>query len=706
MSILTDAITSFNAKLDNTIATIIGVNSTIDTRAAAVAADAGAASVSKSDAAASAVAAAGSAVAAQTSGSAIALTASLAASGGSALVGYLPIGTGAVASTVQGKQRESVSVKDFGAVGNGVTDDTAAIQAAVTAAIAAGKSIFWPYGNFITSNNITNFHSVAYEGPGIISTGGGTYVVNPEWSTNTTNTFYVSTTGASGNDGLAATRPFATIQQAFDALTNSGGSLGGNWVIQVAAGTYNAASSLSGIQFKNRLQILGPSVSGGVPLAIIDGTGLSLISLTGMSLSNNIFAYVKDIKFSNWNGGAGVGSGDASIGLDVRLDCNVWADNVDTSLCGTGIYATKSRLYQGGGRVSGCDQGSVAFGSTVATFGYGTATTYSTCPSAIICRDSSSGVIENGIFTGNTTSVKMIHGSILRVSNSTFTGSVTSDVYLYTGSSCFFGTGNTHTAGKKLRSQFAMSLDTSDQFYYDGDADKFNFGVLGTPGYKFQFRGLATGSFATSSALLAVEAASPQIALNGSAAGIFGFRCAVPGTSEISSIIYTDSDSNWRIRAGNVDSYRLAATSFRPVVDNTVSLGLVTNRWSVVYAGTATINTSDMREKQQIKMLSASEKNVAIKLKALIRSFKFNDAVKAKGDGARIHFGVMAQDVKAAFESEGLAAEAYALLCYDTWEEQQQELAEDGSIAQECVPAGNRYGVRYEELLAFIIGAL
>jgi hypothetical protein len=53
-------------------------------------------------------------------------------------VSFIQAGTGAVTRNMQDKVRESVSVKDFGAIGNGIADDTAAIQATLNAAGAAG----------------------------------------------------------------------------------------------------------------------------------------------------------------------------------------------------------------------------------------------------------------------------------------------------------------------------------------------------------------------------------------------------------------------------------------------------------------------------------------------------------------------------------------------------------------------------------------
>ena len=119
-----------------------------------------------------------------------------------------------------------------------------------------------------------------------------------------------------------------------------------------------------------------------------------------------------------------------------------------------------------------------------------------------------------------------------------------------------------------------------------------------------------------------------------------------------------------------------------------------------MYAVTPSINTSDEREKQEIAILDDAEKRTAVALKGLIKKFKFRDAVAKKGDAARIHIGVIAQEVVAAFQSEGLDPMRYGVVCYDEWD---AKLDEDGG---EVRPAGNRYGVRYEELLAFIISAL
>lgn len=153
-----------------------------------------------------------------------------------------------------------------------------------------------------------------------------------------------------------------------------------------------------------------------------------------------------------------------------------------------------------------------------------------------------------------------------------------------------------------------------------------------------------------------------------------------------------------------------------PLADNTYSFGLAGDRWTVIYATTGTINTSDERSKQDIQSIDDAEKRVAQSIKGLIKKFRFKDAVAEKGDKARIHFGVMAQEVANAFQVEGLDANNYGLFCYDEWEEQPEVTApvldpfgkETGetTVISEYKPAGNRYGIRYDELLCFVIGAI
>lgn len=62
---------------------------------------------------------------------------------------YDPEGTGAVPTTVQAKLRESVSVKDFGAVGDGVTDDYDALEAAWNYCHPIGANLYFPAGTYL-----------------------------------------------------------------------------------------------------------------------------------------------------------------------------------------------------------------------------------------------------------------------------------------------------------------------------------------------------------------------------------------------------------------------------------------------------------------------------------------------------------------------------------------------------------------------------
>jgi len=96
-----------------------------------------------------------------------ATTSSLAASSGSSLIGFLQSGTGATARTAQAKMRDEVTVKDFGAVGDGATNDTAAF----TAAIKSGREVFVPAGSYnVTPMVFSGFLSSKLRGAGRDST--------------------------------------------------------------------------------------------------------------------------------------------------------------------------------------------------------------------------------------------------------------------------------------------------------------------------------------------------------------------------------------------------------------------------------------------------------------------------------------------------------------------------------------------------------
>jgi len=147
------------------------------------------------------------------------------------------------------------------------------------------------------------------------------------------------------------------------------------------------------------------------------------------------------------------------------------------------------------------------------------------------------------------------------------------------------------------------------------------------------------------------------------------------------------------LQSNGSDRYVWDTSQFYPSDDNLRDLGFSSFRWDDIYATNGTIQTSDRNEKQDIEALTDAETRVAVAAKKLLRKFRWKDAVAEKGDEARTHFGIIAQDLQDAFTAEGLDAGDYAMFISSTW-------TNDDGVEQ------TRLGVRYNELLAFIIAAI
>jgi hypothetical protein len=161
----------------------------------------------------------------------------------------------------------------------------------------------------------------------------------------------------------------------------------------------------------------------------------------------------------------------------------------------------------------------------------------------------------------------------------------------------------------------------------------------------------------------------------------------------IGNDIFINSTDEGRLHVGGTGRYSWSDTLFGPQNDNARDLGSSSVRWQDVYATNGTIQTSDRNEKQDIAELSEAEARVAVAVKGLLRKFKWKDAVAEKGDEARIHFGIIAQDLQDAFTAEGLDAGDYGMFISSTW-------TDDDGVEQ------TRLGVRYSELIAFIIAGI
>ncbi|WP_457813485.1 tail fiber domain-containing protein [Sinorhizobium meliloti] len=188
--------------------------------------------------------------------------------------------------------------------------------------------------------------------------------------------------------------------------------------------------------------------------------------------------------------------------------------------------------------------------------------------------------------------------------------------------------------------------------------------------------------------------------------------------STSTGLLSSVSGQSLALREGTTTRLQVTATSgsVTPGADNTQNLGTGSLRWAQLFAGTATINTSDERLKREIEVIA----------EAVLDAWRDVEWFQYRfTDGNRLHFGLVAQRVQAALAAHGLDAFELGLLCYDQWDDQFEEVYEerevltprldeqgstvgwDRDIVTEATgekrlvtPAGNRYGLRYEECFA------
>lgn len=270
----------------------------------------------------------------------------------------------------------------------------------------------------------------------------------------------------------------------------------------------------------------------------------------------------------------------------------------------------------------------------------------------------------------------------------------------------------TQATGLRPNASYSYNLGTGSQRWYSVYAEEFLAGASQQAQYKESSSNAlingTSGVRAAYNGTVITQVDSASFRPYASASYSLG-TSSYYWTGMYASVFYADNtttkfyqDNNYAVATGSngvITGYGTTGvtvtqtTGLRPYADNTYNLGTGAQRWSTVYAATGTINTSDASEKQQIQELTEAERRAAQRVKALVRTFKWNSAVALKGDAARTHVGVMAQDVQAAFAAEGLDASKYGLFCSDAFE------SDDGTIT-------TRLGVRYDQLLAFALAAL
>jgi hypothetical protein len=512
------------------------------------------------------------------------------------LVSYTAGFAGAVAQTVQTKLEQYVSVKDFGAVGDNVTNDTAAIQAALN----TGLNVDLVGGQYKAANLTMSTNVQA-----LFSSQG----------------FARITKNANG--------PILTIS-ANDALVENVGFrgeastptfTGDNVVVTGSAVTFNNCGSRWA--FARALKI-----SGDAPTVIGSGDIWQTADATGSGYDIEIANASTAIAYAQL---IGITSSQATGG--------VLLTNTGSHVLSGGQIG-KLTINTAGGPPAGVNGGM---------------TTNMRILGAVTVSQSSGRFVGNQFGVVAVTLSAGTSGISIDQSNSFQTGATA------------VNSGNSNNV--IVRQTSGGSFNT---FKFGADASNATMDVYSANGDTGQF-GFHNGVWVNNNKTFGAKDAGGTIR---NLAYISATDVNFFGNDSGDTVVVADTDLI--LAAGGNGRWSANATSFYPRADNSYSLGTGSFRPTVIYAVTGTINTSDANEKHDIRPLSEKEKAVGVALRGLIRAYKWNSGTD------ETYIGVIAQDVIAAFEAEGLDASEYGIV--------------DAS--------GDRLGVRYDQVFAFIIGAL
>lgn len=156
----------------------------------------------------------------------------------------------------------------------------------------------------------------------------------------------------------------------------------------------------------------------------------------------------------------------------------------------------------------------------------------------------------------------------------------------------------------------------------------------------------------------------------------------------------------------SVGGATISSTSLRPNIDNTISGGQSSFRFTQLFATNSTIGTCDADEKMEPVNPNEAEINAFYEISLLPWVWQWLEKYQVEGDNARLHSGPTVQAAIAIMDKHGLDWTRYAAFCYNEWDAWEGGIDPVTMIFVPAYDAGHRYGFRKEELLLWMLRAI